>query len=46
MCKCMDGATIAAYKKMIRVIRFVLDKRDNCLKIEPNLDDENWDMVV
>jgi hypothetical protein len=30
--KCMDGASIAAYKKMIRVIRFALDTRDTCLK--------------
>jgi hypothetical protein len=42
----MDGASIAAYKEMIRVISFVLDTRDTCLKLKPNLDDENWDLVV
>jgi hypothetical protein len=40
--KCMDGASIIAYKEMIRVIRFVLDTRDTCLKLKPNFDDENW----
>jgi hypothetical protein len=44
--KCLDGARIAVYKEMIRVIRFVLDTRDTCLKLEPNLDDKNWDLVV
>jgi hypothetical protein len=44
--KCMDGASIAAYQKMIRVIIFVLDTRDTCLKLEPNLDDESWDFVL
>jgi hypothetical protein len=45
---CMDGASIAAYKDMIRVIRFVSDTRDTCLKLNPNLDDEywDWDLVV
>jgi hypothetical protein len=42
----MDGARIAAYKEMIRVIRFVLDITDTSLKLKPNLDDENWDLVV
>jgi hypothetical protein len=31
---------------MIRVIRFVLDTRDTCLKLKRNLDDENWDLVI
>jgi hypothetical protein len=42
----MDGASIEAYKEMIRVIRFVLDTRDTCLKLKPNLDGENWDLVI
>jgi hypothetical protein len=41
--KCMDGSNVAAYKVMIRAIRFVLYARDTCLKLKPNLDDENWD---
>jgi hypothetical protein len=45
MSKYMDGASIAAYKEMLRVISFVLDTRDTCLKLKTNLDDENWDLV-
>jgi hypothetical protein len=44
--KYMDGASIAVYKEVIRVIRFVLDTRDTCLKLKPNLGDENWNLVV
>jgi hypothetical protein len=33
--KCMDGATLAAHKEMLRVIRLVLDT-EFCLKMEPN----------
>jgi hypothetical protein len=36
----MDGASIAAYKEIIRMIGFALDTRDTCLKLKPNLDDE------
>jgi hypothetical protein len=31
--KCIDGATLAAHKEMLRVIRFVLDTQLFCLKI-------------
>jgi hypothetical protein len=44
--KCMDGANIIAYKEMTRVIRFVLDTRDACLKLKPTFEDENRDLVV
>jgi hypothetical protein len=44
--KCMDGANTLAYKDMIKVIKYVLDTTNNCLKLEPNLEDENWDLVV
>jgi hypothetical protein len=39
---------IASYKEMTRVIRFVLDIRDTCLKLKPNLDDEfgTWLSIV
>jgi hypothetical protein len=43
--KCMDGASIAVNKEMIKVIKFVSDTKDTCLKLKPNLDDENWDLV-
>jgi hypothetical protein len=42
----MDGARIEAYKEMIRAIIFVLDTKDSCLRLKPNLDDENRDWVV
>jgi hypothetical protein len=44
--KCMDVASITAYKEIIRVIRLVLDKKDTCLRLKLNLDDNNWDLVV
>jgi hypothetical protein len=34
LAKCMDDATLAAYKKMLIVIRFVLDTHLFCLKTE------------
>jgi hypothetical protein len=37
---------ISTYQKTIRVIRFVLNTRDTCLKLKPKMDDENWDLVV
>jgi hypothetical protein len=42
----MVGASIAAYKEIIRVIKFLLDTRNFCLKLKLNLDNENWDLVV
>jgi hypothetical protein len=36
--KCMDGASIAAYKEMLRVVKFVLDTKLYCLKIQPKND--------
>jgi hypothetical protein len=44
--KWMDGASVAVYKEMVRVIRSMLDTRDTCLKLKPNLIDKNWDLVV
>jgi hypothetical protein len=44
--KSIDGANVVAYKEMIRVIKFVLDTRITCLRLKPNLDDENWDLMV
>jgi hypothetical protein len=37
----MDDVNIAAYKEMIRVIRFVVDTRNTCLKLKHNLEYEN-----
>jgi hypothetical protein len=44
--KCADGATSAAYKELMWVIKFVLDTKDHALKIEPRIDEEEWDLVV
>jgi Reverse transcriptase (RNA-dependent DNA polymerase) len=43
--KCMDEANLAAYKEMLRVIKFVLDTKEYCLKLAPELKNEEWDMV-
>jgi hypothetical protein len=39
--KCIDGATLAAYKEMLRVIRFLLDTKLFCLKMEPEKYEED-----
>jgi Reverse transcriptase (RNA-dependent DNA polymerase) len=44
--KCMDSATMAANKEMLRVTKFVLDTESYGLKIEPKASEENWDLVV
>jgi hypothetical protein len=42
----MDGASLAAYKEMQRVIKFVLDTRTHCLKMQPRHESETWDLVL
>jgi hypothetical protein len=44
--KCADGATSGAYKELMQVIKFVLDTKSHALKIEPRIDEEEWDLVV
>ena len=47
--KGMKLATPAAYKEMLRVIKYVTDTKDLGLKLEPNREeskDSNWDLVV
>ena len=46
--KIMDGATEAAYKEMLRVIKYVMDTKEWGLKFEPILPkgELSWDMVV
>jgi hypothetical protein len=39
----MDSATMAAYKEMLRVTKFVLDTASYCLEIEPKASQEDWD---
>jgi hypothetical protein len=43
--KCMDGANLAAYKEMLRVVKFVLDTKDYCLKLNPVFENEEWDLL-
>jgi hypothetical protein len=33
--KFMDGASLATYKEMQRIIKFVLDTKLHCLKLQP-----------
>ena len=46
--KVLDGATPAAYKEMLRVIKFVIDTPDFGLKVEPSIrpEDQKWELVV
>ena len=46
--KSMDKATPAAYKELGRVIKFVLDRRDYGIKIEPKMPQQDglWTMVM
>ena len=44
--KCLDGATSASYREMLRVIKYVLDTRDMGLKMIPTSDRNGpWDLV-
>jgi hypothetical protein len=44
--KNMDVATLAAYKEMLRVIRFVLDTKLLYLKADPKKDEKDWNLMV
>jgi hypothetical protein len=43
--KCIDGANLAAYKEILTVVKFVLDTKDYCLKLNPVFENEEWDLV-
>jgi hypothetical protein len=43
--KCMDGANLGAYKEMLRVVKFVLDAKDYCLKLNPIDENGERDLV-
>jgi hypothetical protein len=43
--KVMDGANLAAYKEMLRVVKFVLDTKDYCLNLNPIRENEERDLV-
>jgi len=44
--KCMDGATMGTYLELLRVIKFVLDTKNFCLKIRPKFDNSSWNLKV
>jgi hypothetical protein len=44
--KYMDGASIGTYMEFLRVIKFVLDIKTFCLKIQPKFDDSSWNLKV
>jgi hypothetical protein len=44
--KCMVSENVATHKEIIRVIEFVLDTRDTCIKLNPKSEDEKWDLIV
>jgi hypothetical protein len=43
--KCMDGASHAAYKEMLRVMKFVMNTKQYCLKMQPKDEEKEWDLV-
>jgi Reverse transcriptase (RNA-dependent DNA polymerase) len=43
--KCMDAASHAAYKEMLRVMKFVVDTKQYCLKMQLVDDRKDWDLV-
>jgi hypothetical protein len=45
--KCMDRATYGTYQEMLWIVKFVLDTKNYCLKIQPNFDSKNtWKLKV
>jgi hypothetical protein len=45
--KCMDIATYGTFQEVLCVVKFVLDTKNNCFKIEPNFDNKNsWKLKV
>jgi hypothetical protein len=43
--KCMDAASHAAYKEILRVMKFVVDTAQYCLKMRPIEEGKDWDLV-
>jgi hypothetical protein len=49
LAKCMDNATPAAMKELIKVLKFLIDTKGYGLKIQPTLNQNNnneWHMVI
>jgi hypothetical protein len=43
--ECMDAASHAVYKEMLRVMKFVVDTKQYCLKMQPIEEGKDWDLV-
>jgi hypothetical protein len=47
LAKCMDGATLGAYKEMIRILKFTIDTKDFGIKIQPKLNEDGiWNLAL
>jgi hypothetical protein len=46
LAKCMDKATKGTYLEMLRVIKFVIDTKNFCLRIQPEFKGKNWSLRV
>ena len=45
--KCMDKASKGRYLEMLRVVKFVIDTKNNtCLRIRPEFQGENWSLYI
>jgi hypothetical protein len=45
--KCMDSETWGAYSECLRVIKFVIDTKTFCLKVQPRRDNNlGWDLKI
>ena len=42
---CMDAASLAAYREMQQVIKFLLNTNVYCLKLQPKHESEEWELV-
>jgi hypothetical protein len=42
----MDKATKGTYLEMLRVVKFVIDTKNFCLRIKPEFKGENWSLQV
>jgi hypothetical protein len=46
LAKCMDRATRGTYLEMLKVVKFVIDTKNFCLRIQPEFKGENWSLQV
>jgi hypothetical protein len=46
LAKCMDKATKGTYLEMLRLVKFVIDTKNFCLRIRPEFKEKNWSLRV